>query len=60
MNKITWSQAKEAISKGITVYYINECITVDRLVCSRSYVLIGRAGIKEHYSPEQSTSYYTK
>ena len=60
MIKITWDQVKKRIDQGVTVFYINDCITVDKLTVSGTYVLIGRAGIKEHYAPEQSTSYYTK
>lgn len=46
MKNINWEQVQDSISKGIKVYYINECIQIDRLSCNDDYVLIGRAGIK--------------
>lgn len=46
MKNINWQQVQDSIRQGITVYYINECIKVDKLSNSEDYVLIGRAGIK--------------
>ena len=60
MNKITWCEAKKAISQRVTVYYINECITVDKLTVSGDYVLIGRRGVSTFDQPEQSTRFYIK